>query len=175
MFIGEKLQALNIGLSILCIFFVCEDQWLARDLNETIRAHVDFLWKFHENKTICSSLLLEFTIIHIWFSCNNWITKENQEVIIKKIWRDTFAHQLASYVPGLSYRHLPLSSRPAVTPPWSEWFVRGSEGARDVGGQTERRRTTGGLGEEAGYTREHALDRTGFSTTDGYEDHRWKK
>ena len=59
-----------------------------------------------------------------------------------------------------------------MTPPWSEWFVRGSEGARDVGGQTERRRTTGGLGEEAGYTREHALDRTGFSTTDGYEDHR---
>ena len=59
MFIGEKLQALNIGLSIPCIFSVCEDQWLARDLNETIGAHVDFLWKFHQNNTICSSLLLE--------------------------------------------------------------------------------------------------------------------
>ena len=190
MFIGEKLQALNIGLSILCIFFVCEDQWLARDLNETIGAHVDFLWKFHENKTICSSLLLEFTIIHIWFSCNNWITKENQEVIIKKKnWRDTFAHQLASYVPSLSYRHLPLSSRPAVTPPWSEWFVRGSEGALD-----KRRRGTngeevyywrigrgGGLHERARVGRDriqYMRSRTAelsVDTTGGYEDHRWKK
>ena len=150
MFIGEKLQALNIGLSIPCIFFVCEDQWLARDLNETIRAHVDFLWKFHENKMICSSLLLEFTIIHIWFSCNNWITKKNQEVIIKKKkWRDTFAHQLASYVPSLSYRHLPLSSRPAVTPPWSEWFWI----------QYMRSRTSELL----------------VGTTGGYKDHGWKK
>lgn len=50
-----------------------------------------------------------------------------------------------------------------MTPPWSEWFVRGSEGARDVGGQTERRRTTGGLGLGRGGGL-HERARVGFST-----------
>jgi len=169
MFIGEKLQALNIGLSILCIFFVCKDQWLARDLNETIRAHVDFLWKFHENKTICSSLLLEFTIIHIWFSCNNWITKENQEVIIKKNWRDTFAHQLASYVPGLSYRHLPLSSRPAVvTPPWSGGSFADRRG-RETSGDKQR----GGVLLEDWERRRATRESTRWTGLDSGEKNNW--
>ena len=60
-----KPQAQNIELFISYIFSVREGQWLARGLNETIGVQVDFLWKFHQNEMICSSQLLEFTVIHI--------------------------------------------------------------------------------------------------------------